>query len=141
MTAAHRLPPGIPGPIDGPLLPPEFSVFIAYVVLAVVLSLLLIFSAVPDITRDPKITEGLKALGVPDSWFLPLGLVKIAGALGLLAGIAYRPLGIAAAIGVVLYFLGAVITHVRGGDKKGSGTPAVIMLVAVAPLVLGFATV
>jgi hypothetical protein len=116
-------------------------VFIAYVVLTVVLSLLLVFSAVPDITRDPKITEGLKALGVPDSWFLPLGLVKIAGALGLLAGIAYRPLGIAAAIGVVLYFLGAVITHVRGGDMKGSGTPAVIMLVAVAPLVLGFATV
>ncbi|MER5224666.1 DoxX family protein [Streptomyces flaveus] len=115
--------------------------FVAYVVLAVVVSLLLVFSAVPDITRNPKITEGLKALGVPDSWFLPLGLVKIAGALGLLVGIAYRPLGIAAAIGVVLYFLGAVITHLRGGDKKGVGIPAVIMLVAVAPLVLGFATV
>ncbi|MFE9442547.1 DoxX family protein [Streptomyces sp. NPDC006602] len=115
--------------------------FIAYVVLAVVLSLVLLFSARPDITGDPKITEGLKALGVPDSWFLPLGLVKIAGALGLLAGIAYRPLGIAAAIGVVLYFLGAVITHLRAGDKKGVGTPAAIMLVSVAPLVLGFATV
>ncbi|WP_371570958.1 DoxX family protein [Streptomyces canus] len=72
---------------------------------------------------------------------MPLGLVKIAGALGLLAGIAYRPLGIAAATGVVLYFLGAVMTHVRGGDKKGSATPAVIMLLAVAPLVLGVATV
>ena len=60
--------------------------------------------------------------------------------LGLLAGIVYRPLGIAAAIGVVLYFLGAVITHLRAGDKKGVGTPAAIMLVAVAPLVLGIAT-
>lgn len=78
---------------------------------------------------------------MPDSWFLPLGLVKIAGALGLLAGIAYRPLGIAAAIGVVLYFLGAVITHNRGGDRKGSAIPGAIMLLAVAPLVLGFATV
>lgn len=94
--------------------------FIAYVVLAVMLSLVLVFSAIPDITHDPKITEGLKALGVPDSWFLPLGLVKIAGALGLLSGIAYRPLGIAAAIGVVLYFLGAVITHLRAGDMKDS---------------------
>ncbi|MFG2727140.1 DoxX family protein [Streptomyces canus] len=103
--------------------------------------MLLVFSAVPDITRDPKITEGLKALGVPDSWFLPLGLVKIAGALGLLVGISYRPLGIAAAIGVVLYFLGAVITHLRGGDKKGSATPAAILVLAVAPLVLGVATV
>jgi hypothetical protein len=116
-------------------------VFIAYVVIAVLLSLMLLMSARGDITRDPKITEPLKAIGVPDSWFLPLGLVKIAGALGLLAGIVYRPLGIAAAIGVVLYFLGAVITHLRAGDKKGVGTPAAIMLVAVAPLVLGLATV
>ncbi|MFD3505139.1 DoxX family protein [Streptomyces sp. NPDC058676] len=85
--------------------------------------------------------RGSRRSGVPESWFLPLGLVKIAGALGLLAGIVYRPLGIAAAIGVVLYFLGAVITHARGGDAKGIGIPAVIMLVAVAPLVLGFATV
>ncbi|WP_406446115.1 DoxX family protein [Streptomyces sp. NBC_00631] len=43
----------------------------------------------------------------------------------------------AAAIGVVLYFLGAVITHVRGGDTKGVGIPAVIMFVAAVPLVLG----
>ncbi|WP_329406036.1 DoxX family protein [Streptomyces sp. NBC_00704] len=115
--------------------------FIAYVVVAVLLSLLLFFSARGDIVRDPKITEGLKAVGVPDNWFVPLALVKIAGGLGLLVGIAYRPLGIAAAIGVVLYFLGAVITHVRAGDKKGIATPAVIMLVSVAPLLLGLATV
>ncbi|MFC7529336.1 DoxX family protein [Actinoplanes sp. GCM10030250] len=114
--------------------------FIAYVVLAVLLSLLLLASARGDIARDPKITETLKAVGVRDSWFLPLGLVKIAGALGLLAGIFYRPLGIAAAVGVVLYFVGAVIMHLRAGDKKGVGAPAAIMLVAVAPLVLGIAT-
>ena len=115
--------------------------FIAYIVVAVLLSLVLLMSARGDITRDPKITESLKAIGVRDSWFLPLGLVKIAGALGLLAGIVYRPLGIAAAIGVVLYFAGAVITHLRAGDKKGVGTPAALMLFAVAPLVLGLATV
>lgn len=114
--------------------------FIAYVVVAVLLSLLLLVSARGDIARDPKITEQLKAIGVRDNWFLPLGLIKIAGALGLLVGIAYRPLGIAAAIGVVLYFLGAVITHLRAGDKKGVGTPAFIMLISVAPLVLGIAT-
>ncbi|BCJ50540.1 hypothetical protein Asp14428_20150 [Actinoplanes sp. NBRC 14428] len=115
--------------------------FIAYVVVAVLLSLVLLMSARADITRDPKIIETLKALGVRDSWFLPLGLVKIAGALGLLAGIAYRPLGIAAAVGVVLYFVGAVVTHLRAGDRKGVGTPAAIMVVAVAPVVLGLATV
>ncbi|WP_151774770.1 DoxX family protein [Streptomyces abyssomicinicus] len=115
--------------------------FIAYVVLAVLLSLVLFVSARGDITRDPKVTEQLKAVGVPDGWFVPLGLVKIAGALGLLVGIAYRPLGVAAAIGLVLYFVGAVITHLRAGDKKGVGAPAVITLVSAVPLVLGLATV
>ncbi|NYV73514.1 DoxX family protein [Streptomyces sp. UH6] len=115
--------------------------FIAYVVLAVLLSLMLFGSARGDITRDPKVTEQLKAVGVPDSWFVPLGLVKIAGALGLLAGILYRPLGIAAAIGLVLYFVGAVVTHLRAGDKKGVGAPTAIMLASAAPLVLGLATI
>ena len=67
MTTAHRLPSWIPRPIDRPLLPPELSVFIAYVVLAAALSLLLVSSARSDITRDPKVTERLKAVGVPDS--------------------------------------------------------------------------
>lgn len=44
------------------------------------------------------------------------------------------------AIGVVLHFLGAVLTHLRAGDKKGVGVPAAVMLAAAAPLVLGLAT-
>jgi len=56
-------------------------------------------------------------------------------AAGLLIGIKWAPVGIAAGIGMTLYFIGAIIAHVRVNDLKGS-PPAVQMLcLAVAALV------
>jgi hypothetical protein len=48
--------------------------------------------------------------GVPESWLtFPIGTLKIAGALGLLVGLlGMAPLGVAAAIGLVLFFVCAV---------------------------------
>ncbi|EST38795.1 hypothetical protein N566_05455 [Streptomycetaceae bacterium MP113-05] len=69
-----------------------------------------------------------------------LALLTFAGAAGLLIGIFYRPLGIAAALGVVLFFIGAVTAHLRAKDVKGLPMPLVLVLVSTAPLVLGFTT-
>ncbi|MDO0937303.1 DoxX family protein [Streptomyces sp. DG2A-72] len=113
---------------------------IAYVVLAIVLSLVLVASGRAKLVRDEKITEGMRKIGVPDSWLPRLAALEIAGALGLIGGIFYRPLGIAAAIGAVLYFIGAVITHLRAGDAKGAPVPTVLILLSAAPLPLGIAT-
>jgi len=112
-------------------------VSIAYVVVAVVLALGLVASARGKLVGDPRIVTALTGVGVPRGWFPWLATAEIAGGLGLLAGIAYRPLGIAAAIGVVLYFAGAVITHVRAGDTKGLAAPGVILVVSAAALTLG----
>ncbi|MFD3515315.1 DoxX family protein [Streptomyces sp. NPDC058657] len=115
--------------------------FIAYVVLAVLLSILLVFSARSMLVKDKDIMETLDRLGVPKGWIPALALLKFAGAVGLLIGIFYRPLGIAAAIGVVLFFVGAVISHLRVKDVKGSPVPVVLALLAAAPVVFGLATV
>lgn len=57
-------------------------------------------------------------------------------ALGLLLGIAWPVLGLAASAGLTLYFIGAVVGHVRVGDFKGLG-PATFMLgLAAACLVV-----
>ncbi|MFI6008652.1 DoxX family protein [Streptomyces sp. NPDC051243] len=114
--------------------------FIAYVVLAVLVSVLLVFSGRSMLVKDKDIVETLTRLGVPNSWYTMLALLKFAGALGLLIGIFYRPLGIAAAVGVVLFFIGAVISHLRVKDVKGVPVPFVLVLVSAAPLVLGLAT-
>lgn len=52
-------------------------------------------------------------VGVPYSWIVPLGALLAAGAAGLLAGIAVPALGIVATAGLVLYFVGALMAHVR----------------------------
>ncbi|MFG2526247.1 DoxX family protein [Streptomyces sp. NPDC048527] len=115
--------------------------FIAYVVVASLLALMLIGSGRAKLVRDEKVTEGMHKIGVPDSWFPRLSALEIAGALGLVAGIFYRPLGIAASVGIIAYFIGAVITHLRAKDTKGLPMPAVLMVLAAAPLVFGIATV
>ncbi|MFI6423158.1 DoxX family protein [Streptomyces sp. NPDC050842] len=55
-------------------------------------------------------------LGVPHSWMRPLGTLLGAGALGLLAGFAVPVLGVLAAAGLVLYFIGALWAHLRVRD-------------------------
>ena len=54
---------------------------------------------------------------VPRSWLPMLGTVKLAGAIGLLVGLVALPaIGIAAAMGLLLFFIGALIAH----DRKRS---------------------
>ncbi|MBB6349738.1 DoxX family protein [Nonomuraea muscovyensis] len=114
--------------------------FIAYVVVAALMALLLLASGSLLLAKEKGVTTTMTELGVPLSWFPLLAVLKIAGALGLLAGIFYRPLGIAAAAGVVLYFVGAVITHLRAKDVKGTVIPTVLVGVSTAPLLLAIAS-
>ncbi|MER5487912.1 DoxX family protein [Streptomyces sp. NPDC002812] len=109
--------------------------FIAYAVVAGLLALTLAASATFTLQRNPAITESMGKVGVPDSWLPRLATLKAAGAIGLVAGLWLTPLGIAAAIGVTLYFLGAILTHVRAKDYDFAPA-AVLTLVAVAALVL-----
>ena len=74
--------------------------------------------------RAPFVLKFMRDVGVPDSWPQALGAVKVAGAVGLLAGLRVKPLGIAAGSGLVLYFCGAVITHVRVGAFRNISFPA-----------------
>ncbi|MFC7563775.1 DoxX family protein [Actinomadura namibiensis] len=69
-----------------------------------------------------------------------LAALEIAGAVGLLAGIAFRPFGTAAGIGVALYSTGAVPTHLRARDVKEAPLPVVLLVVAIAPIAPGVTT-
>jgi hypothetical protein len=55
-------------------------------------------------------------LKVPRSRMRPLGACLAAGSLGLLAGLAVPLIGIIAAAGLVLYFLSALVVHLRRRD-------------------------
>ncbi|MGY3337292.1 hypothetical protein ACVW0K_003391 [Streptomyces filamentosus] len=113
--------------------------FIAYAVLASLLALAMAGSAFMTFTRNPAVMGNMTKLGVPEGWLPWLGAAKTAGALGLLAGLAVPALGVAAAAGLVLYFVGAVVTHLRAKDRELAPALVLTVLPAVA-LVLRIAS-
>jgi hypothetical protein len=82
----------------------------------------------------PKTQADMK--GVPRKWVPVLGMLLAAGSVGLLAGLAVPLLGALAASGLVLYFIGAIIAHLRVGSRGIVGG-IVFLSTAVAALALG----
>jgi uncharacterized membrane protein YedE/YeeE len=117
----------------------EFSVFTAYVIVSVLTALALTFSAVADFIRYEKVLVAMTKAGVPPSWLTTLGTLKALGALGILVGTGVPLIGIAAAVGVILFFVAAIITHLRARWYSFS-PPAVYLLLAVGSLVLRLAS-
>jgi DoxX-like family len=76
-------------------------------------------------------------LGVkPMQWRL-IGALELAGVAGVLVGLLWSPIGIAAAIGLALLSVGAIAFHVRASDGAADTAPAVIgVALAVAAAVL-----
>jgi len=80
----------------------------------------------------------MNKLGVPESWLPELGILRAAGALGLLIGTGVPVIGMSAAIGLTLFFVGAIITHLRARDYSlGNGMPLMFLAIVLAALVLG----
>jgi DoxX-like protein len=65
-----------------------------------------------------------------------IGRQEIAGAAGILIGLWLEPLGTAAAIGFVAYFIGALIGDLRVGDTEGAAAPVVPLVLSIAVLML-----
>jgi hypothetical protein len=75
------------------------------------------FSGIAALLHFKPILPGMANAGVPVSWLtFPIGTLKTLGALGLAVGLAFHPLGIAAATGLVLFFVCAIYTHVLARD-------------------------
>ena len=112
--------------------------FLAYIIVTVIAAAVNGYAAMNDFIRPKWLLGNMTKLGVPESALPILGTLKVAGALGLLIGIAVPAIGVAAALGLTLFFIGAVCTHIRAHDfTLGSGAPVAFLLVAVAALVLG----
>ena len=100
-------------------------------VLSILLAVVLVGSGVAKLAKADQVVENLTRAGVPLSMYPFLAVVELAGAIGLVWGIWWTPIGIAAAIGVVLYFAGAVVFHLRAKDTA-IVPPAVLGLIAAA---------
>jgi hypothetical protein len=114
--------------------------FAAYVIFTVITIAYNLFSAVCDFIRYKPILLAMEKAGVPTSWLSGLGILKAAGAIGLLVGFVVPPIGMAAIIGIILFYCGAIVTHLRVRDNS-FGLAAVFLFLAVAALTLRIASV
>lgn len=116
------------------------TVFTAYAVIAAVTIAANASIAVADLARARFVLANMDEVGVPRSWLAPLGILKAAGAAGLLLGLlGLRALGMAAAIGLVVFFAGALATHVRARVFHNIAFPGAFFALAIATAVLAVA--
>ena len=110
---------------------------ILYLVITVAFSLMVTYSGIGKIRRDPLPVRVVhETIGLPLKYFPLLAACEFAGAAGLVVGIWWPPIGIAAGIGLVLYFVGAIVSHLRVGDVKGIGSAAFMLVLAAGALAL-----
>ncbi|MFF5231475.1 DoxX family protein [Dactylosporangium sp. NPDC000521] len=110
-----------------------------HVTVALVTAAANLFSGTCAVLHLRPILPGMAAAGVPVSWLrFPIGVLKLAGAAGLLAGLAGPALlGTAAAAGLVLFFVCAVYTHLRAADLSAQFALAIgFLALAVTTLAL-----
>jgi hypothetical protein len=109
---------------------------IAHLVVTVLAALMAGYSSYAVLSGAEWVVQSLTDYRVPRSWWPWLGVAKAGGAAGLLVGLAVPPLGVAAAIGLVLYFTGAVITVIRARWYAHIPFPLVYMAPVVGSLAL-----
>jgi len=114
--------------------------FVGYVAVAVPAAAMNLWAASLDFRRAEMPVANAGKVGVPPTWLLPLGALKLAGALGLIVGIIVPLVGIAAAIGLILFFVCAIFAHLRVGWYATLPFPMAFLLLAVGALVLCLAS-
>lgn len=111
----------------------------AFVVVSIVGAAMMGFSSYALFFRIPFVIDSMTEYGVPRSWWPWLGTAKAAGALGLVVGLFVPAIGLAAAICLVLYFVGAEITVLHARSYSRIPVPLFYMAPAAACVALALA--
>ena len=98
-------------------------------VLAVLLIIVCIGSALMDFRKQEKIVASMKKLKVPVERLPLLGVIKILGAIGVAIGFQKVRLGELAGLGLGMYFAIATVAHTRVKDSVKDTAPAFILFV------------
>jgi hypothetical protein len=109
---------------------------ILYVVITILAALAYSYAASLNFVGAESVKVVADKVQVSKRWMVPFGMLLASGALGLLIGFAVPALGVAAAIGLVAYFVCALGAHIRVRDRQIAGAVSFLVL-AVAALIAG----
>jgi DoxX-like family len=111
-----------------------------FVALSILLAIACLIPASAKLSAHPKMQDSARHFGIPWSRYRLIGVAELAAATGVLAGLWWHPIGVAAAAGMAALLIGALVTHGRAGDSGKDAAPALLTLViAIAYLVIALA--
>ena len=99
---------------------------------SVVTALVMLGFAAYDFTMPQSVIQLVGKLGRRPNFVRTLGLTKALGGLGLLVGLAVGPIGVLAALGLVVYFILAIRAHAKLGDSGAETLPAAALFILSA---------
>jgi hypothetical protein len=112
---------------------------IIYVAITILAALAYSYAAALNFVGAESVKVVADKVRVSQRWMIPFGILLASGALGLLIGFAVPALGMAAAIGLVLYFICAFSAHLRVRDSAvGAAVGFLVLAVAVLLAGLGY---
>jgi uncharacterized membrane protein YphA (DoxX/SURF4 family) len=108
-----------------------------FVTISLLLAAACLLPAAGKLLGHPKMRQSAEHFGIRWPRYRLIGVAELAAAAGVLAGLSWHPLGIAAAAGMTLLLTGALITHRRAADSGKEMAPALIDLaITIAYLVI-----
>jgi hypothetical protein len=111
-----------------------------FATVSLLLAAVCLLPAAGKILGHPKMRQSAARFGISWPRYQLIGAAELAAAGGGLIGLWWHPLGLAAAAGMALLLLGAVITHRRAADSGKEMAPALLGLaVAFAYLAIALA--
>lgn len=110
--------------------------FTAYVFVTLLASAANLYAASNDFRRVPFVLENMDRIGLARSKLFTLGILKSAGAIGLLVGLLIPAVGILAAAGLVLFFVGAIVCTLRVRWYSHLPFPATWLVLVLGSLAL-----
>ena len=99
-----------------------------FVTIALLLAAACLLPAAGKLTGNPKMRKSAAHFGIPWPRYRLIGVAELAAAAGVLVGLWWHPLGVAAAAGMTLLLLGALIAHRRATDSGKEMAPALLAL-------------
>ena len=99
-----------------------------FVTISLLLAAACLLPAAGKILGHPKMRQSAARFGISWPRYRLIGVAELAAAAGVLIGLWWHPLGLAAAAGMAVLLLGAVITHRRAADSGKEMAPALLAL-------------
>ena len=111
-----------------------------FITISLLLAAACLLPAVGKLTGNPKMRQSAAHFGIPWSRYRLIGVAELAAAAGVVIGLWWHPLGVAAAAGMALLLVGALAAHRKAADRAKEMTPAwVALLLTLAYLAVALA--